>query len=88
MDKVFCKKYKKELDAMIQPPIPGPKGEEIQQNFSQKAWNEWISLQTMLINEKHLDLSLKESRKWLNEQMGLFLNNEDYEKPSGFIPQQ
>ena len=48
---------------MIQPPIPGPKGEEIQQNFSQKAWNEWISLQTMLINEKHLDLSLKERQK-------------------------
>ena len=88
MDKVFCKKYKKELDALIQAPIPGPKGEEIQQNFSQKAWNEWISLQTMLINEKHLDLSLKESRKWLNEQMSLFLNNEDYEKPSGFIPQE
>jgi Fe-S cluster biosynthesis and repair protein YggX len=42
----------------------------------------------MLINEKHLDLSLKENRKWLNEQMSLFLNNEDYEKPSGFIPQQ
>ena len=88
MNKVFCKKYKKELDALIQAPIPGPKGEEIQRNFSQKAWNEWISLQTMLINEKHLDLSLKESRKWLNEQMSLFLNNEDYEKPSGFIPQQ
>lgn len=88
MNKVFCKKYKKELDALIQAPIPGPKGEEIQRNFSQKAWNEWISLQTMLINEKHLDLSLKKNRKWLNEQMSLFLNNEDYEKPSGFIPQQ
>ena len=88
MNKVFCKKYNKELDALILPPIPGPKGEEIQQNFSQKAWNEWISLQTMLINEKHLDLSVKDNRAWLNEQMGLFLKNAEYEKPVGFIPQK
>ena len=84
MNKVFCKKYKKELDALIQAPIPGPKGEEIQRNFSQKAWNEWISLQTMLINEKHLDMSDPENRKWLIEQMDKFFNNEDYEKASGF----
>ena len=70
------------------PPIPGPKGEEIQQNFSQKAWNEWISLQTMLINEKHLDLSVKDNRAWLNKQMSLFLNNADYEKPVGFVPKK
>ena len=87
MNKVFCQKYKKELDAMLHPPMPGPKGDEIKQNFSQKAWDEWISLQTMLINEKHLDLSVKDNRKWLNEQMNLFLNNAEYEKPSGFIPQ-
>ena len=54
MAKVFCKKFNKELDALMLPPIPGPKGEHIKDNFSQKAWNEWVSLQTMLINEKHL----------------------------------
>ncbi len=88
MGKVFCKKFNKELDALVMPPIPGPKGEEIQQNFSQKAWNEWISLQTMLINEKHLDLSVKDNRAWLNKQMSLFLNNADYEKPVGFVPKK
>ena len=86
MAKVFCKKFKKELDAMMFPPLPGEKGEELMQNYSQTAWDEWIKLQTMLINERHLDLSEKENRKWLSEQMMLFLENKDYKKPDGFIP--
>ena len=86
MAKVFCEKFQEELDAMTLPPLPGEKGEELMQNYSQAAWNEWIQLQTMLINERHLDLSEKENRKWLSEQMALFLENKDYEKPAGFIP--
>ena len=86
MAKIFCKKYQEELDAMMLPPLPGEKGEELMQNYSQAAWNEWIKLQTMLINERRLDLSEKENRKWLNEQMMLFLDNKDYKKPDGFIP--
>jgi len=86
MAKIFCKKYQQELDAMMLPPLPGEKGEELMQNYSQAAWNEWIKLQTMLINERRLDLSEKENRKWLNEQMMLFLENKDYKKPDGFIP--
>ena len=86
MAKVFCKKFQEELDAMTLPPLPGEKGEELMQNYSQAAWNEWIKLQTMLINERHLDLSEKENRKWLSNQMALFLENKDYEKPAGFIP--
>tara|TARA_B100000073_G_scaffold235672_1_gene197134 strand:- start:587 stop:856 length:270 start_codon:yes stop_codon:yes gene_type:complete len=86
MAKIFCRKYQQELDAMMLPPLPGEKGEELMQNYSQVAWNEWIKLQTMLINERRLDLSEKENRKWLNEQMMLFLENKDYKKPDGFIP--
>ena len=37
MVKVFCKKFNKELDALPTAPIPGPKGEHIKDNFSQKA---------------------------------------------------
>ena len=86
MAKIFCKKYQEELDAMMLPPLPGEKGEELMQNYSQAAWNEWIKLHTMLINDRRLDLSEKEYRKWLNEQMMLFLENKDYKKPDGFIP--
>ena len=86
MAKIFCKKYQQELDAMMLPPLPGEKGEELMQNYSQAAWNEWIKLQTMLINERRLDLSEKENGKWLSEQMMLFLENKDYKKPDGFIP--
>ena len=81
---VFCKKYQKELPAMSFPPLPGPAGKELLETVSQKAWDQWRSHQTTLINEKHLDMSDSESRKWLSDQMDKFFNNEDYEKPSGF----
>ena len=84
--KVFCKKYQKEMIALSLPPMPGPKGVELQNSVSQEAWDKWKSHQTTLINEKHLDLSLKENRKWLNEQMELFLSGDEYAKPTGFKP--
>lgn len=87
MPMILCKKYNTELPSLEFTPLPGEKGKHILENYSQKAWDEWINLQTMLINENHLDLSDKTNRKWLNEQMELFLNNEEYQKPSGFIPE-
>ena len=87
MSKIFCKKYQTELDALDIAPFPGEKGQYIKDNYSAKAWSDWLDLQTMLINENQLDLSNKENRKWLNDQMEKYLNNEDYQKPSGYIPQ-
>ena len=87
MSKIFCKKYLTELDALNIAPVPGEKGEYIKDNDSAKAWSDWLDLQTMLINENQLDLSNKENRKWLNDQMEKYLNNDDYQKPSGYIPQ-
>lgn len=83
---VFCKKYKKELEGLISAPFPGEKGEEILNNVSKKAWEDWLEHQKMLINEGQMNLADRESRKWLNEQMELFLSGEDYAKPTGFKP--
>ena len=82
--KILCKKLNKELQALSAPPMPGPKGLEIMNSISEEAWEMWKSHQTTLINEKHLDMSNAENRKWLIEQMDKFFNNEDYEKASGF----
>ena len=69
---------------MIRPPYPGPKGEELFNSVSKKAWDEWTALQTTLINEKQLDLSKKDDRNYLNTQLELFLNNGNHDTAEGF----
>ena len=83
-DTVFCRKFKEELPKMIRPPYPGPKGEELFNSVSKKAWDEWTALQTTLINEKQLDLSKKDDRNYLNTQLELFLDHENHDTAEGF----
>ena len=71
---------------MNMPPMPGPKGIEVMNSVSQQAWDEWKSKQTMLINEKHLDLSSADDRTYLSEQMEKFFNNDQTDEPTGFKP--
>ena len=68
------------------PPMPGPKGLELINSISQQAWDQWKSKQTMLINEKHLDLSSSDVRAYLTEQMEKFFNNDQTDEPAGFKP--
>jgi Fe-S cluster biosynthesis and repair protein YggX len=53
---------------------------------SQQAWQEWQAQQTMLINEKQLNLMDPETRSYLQQEMEKFLNNEDYDRAEGFVP--
>ena len=81
---ILCKKLKKELPSLKVPPMPGSKGIELMNSVSEEAWEMWKSHQTTLINEKRLDMTDAENRKWLMIQMDKFFNNEDYEHASGF----
>ena len=83
---VMCRKYKQELPKLPNPPFPNAKVQEIQDTVSAKAWGEWLELQTMLINEKHLSMVDKEAKKFIAEQRELFLDNGDYERPAGYKP--
>jgi Fe-S cluster biosynthesis and repair protein YggX len=84
---VHCKKYDKELPALAAPPYPGPKGQEIFETVSKQAWGEWQAHQTMLINEKQLNMMNADDRKYLQNQMDRFLNNEDFDRAEGFVPE-
>ena len=86
MRKVFCIKYQKELPGVAQPPLPGEQGQFVYENVSQRAWDEWLNHQTMLINEKRLQLFDAKARAYLMEQMNLFLHNKDYDRPAGYVP--
>jgi len=83
---VHCRKYNKELPGLAVPPYPGEKGKEIYETVSQQAWKEWQAHQTMLINEKQLNMMDADARKYLMEEMEKFLSNEDYDKAEGYVP--
>jgi len=83
---VFCKKYQQDLEAMDVPPMPGPKGKELMETVSKKAWQEWLQHQTMLINEKHLNLMDPDTRTYLSGQLEKYLNNETFDRAEGYVP--
>lgn len=83
---VFCRKYQQELEGLERPPYPGPKGMDIYEHVSKKAWEEWTAHQTMLINEKHLSMMDPSTREFLQKEMEKFMSGEDYAKAEGYVP--
>ena len=65
--------------------MPGSLGQDIFENVSLQAWEEWKHLQTMLINENHLSMRDSQARRYLMEQMQKFFNNETHDQPEGFV---
>ncbi|MEM0954177.1 MAG: oxidative damage protection protein [Pseudomonadota bacterium] len=84
---VFCRRYQEELEGLDAPPYPGPRGQEIFDTVSRKAWQEWQGHQTMLINEKGLNMIDPEARKYLQSQQEKFLSGEDFDRAEGYVPQ-
>ena len=70
---VFCQKLQKEAEGLGFQLYPGELGEKIFNNISKEAWGQWQHKQTMLINEKHLNMMDPEHRAFLEEQMEGFL---------------
>lgn len=83
---IMCRRLKQELPGLEKPPFPGPKGQDIFDNVSQQAWQEWMEHQTRLINEKHLNMMDMTDRKYLQEQMDKFLKGEEVDQAEGYVP--
>ena len=70
---VFCQFLQKEAPGLDFQFYPGDLGKKIFDNISKEAFSQWQSKQTMLINEKKLNMMNLEHRKLLEEQMQKFL---------------
>ncbi len=85
---VFCSYLKKEAPGLAFQVIPGELGKRIFDNISQEAWTIWQKKQTMLINEKKLNLMKLEDRQFIEETMVAFLfENKDVDI-EGYTPEK
>jgi len=82
---VFCLKLNKEAPGLSSPPYPGELGNKIFMHISQEAWKQWLSHQTLLINEHRLSLADPKARKFLSQEMEAFLFGDGSQKPTGFV---
>ncbi len=83
---VFCRKYEQEMEGLDMPPYPGTKGQDIFNHVSKKAWQEWMAHQTLLINEKRLNMMDMGTKVYLSEQMTKFLSGENVDQAEGYVP--
>ncbi|XRX43072.1 MAG: oxidative damage protection protein [Buchnera aphidicola (Tetraneura sorini)] len=70
---IYCVYLKKKSKRLKKKVYPGILGEKIYKNISELAWNIWMKYQTIFINEKKLNMSKKEDRQILENEMKKFL---------------
>ncbi len=85
---VNCVKLGIQAEGLDEPPFPGPKGQEIFEKISKQVWQDWLSRQTMLINENRLASYDPKARAFLAEERQKFLFEGNNEMPQGYVPPQ
>ncbi|RJG40120.1 oxidative damage protection protein [Motilimonas pumila] len=70
---VLCARLQQELPGLDFQLIPGELGKRVFDNISKQAWTEWQKKQTMLINEKKLNLMNADDRSLLEVEMVKYL---------------
>ena len=83
---VNCVKLGREAEGMDFPPMPGELGKRLFDNVSKEAWQQWIRLQTMLINENRLNLADPQARKYLADQVTKHFFGDGADMASGYVP--
>ena len=83
---VNCIKLGREAEGLERPPYPGELGKRIYEQVSQEAWQQWIRLQTMIINENRLNLVDPTHRKYLAEQVEKHFFGEGADQIQGYVP--
>ncbi|MEE9356184.1 MAG: oxidative damage protection protein [Methylococcaceae bacterium] len=83
---IKCAKLGIEAEGLDAPPFPGSKGKLIYEKVSKQAWEEWIGVQTMLINENKLASYEPQARKFLEQEREKFFFGKGVEMPEDYVP--
>ncbi len=85
---VHCIKLDKDAEGLDFPPYPGELGKRIYENVSKEAWQAWVRLQTMLVNEYRLNMVDAKARAYLKEQMEKHFFGEGADQVAGYTPEK
>ena len=83
---VDCIKLGHEAEGLDFPPLPGDLGKRIFDQVSKEAWQQWVRMQTMIINENRLSLADPAHRKYLTEQVVKHFFGTGADKVAGSVP--
>lgn len=83
---VICAKYGSALEGLEKPPFPGEQGLRIHAHISKLAWQEWLKLQTMLINEHRLTPFDAQHKQFLAQEREKFLFGSGAAMPEAYVP--
>ena len=83
---VNCVKLGRAAEGLDFPPYPGELGKRVYEAVSKEAWQQWVRMQTMIINENRLNLADAAHRKYLAEQMERHFFGGGADKVQGYVP--
>ena len=83
---VQCIKLGVEAEGLERQPYPGELGKRIFEQVSKQAWADWLSHQTMLVNENRLNLADARARQYLARQMENHFFGGGAEVAQGYVP--
>ncbi|MGM3173868.1 oxidative damage protection protein [Dickeya lacustris] len=85
---IFCTFLQRDAEGLDFQLYPGDVGKRIYNEISKEAWAQWQTKQTMLINEKKLNMMHVEHRKLLEQEMVQFLFEGKDVQIDGYTPPQ
>lgn len=78
----------KDDERLEHPPFPGELGKRIQDNVTKEQWQEWLQLQTMIINEMGINAMDPAHREYLRDKMEEHLFGDGVDAPEGYVPEK
>lgn len=85
---VFCQNLQKDAEGLDFQFYPGEIGKRIFDNISKEAWGLWQKKQTMLINEKKMNMMNPDDRKFLEVAMVEYLFEGKEPEIEGYVPEK